>query len=69
MEVFKIDPLWQALLWPAVGLERLILQADKSGEIIRVTQLDNYYQFTLQGTGQERLEELINRWSEGGEVQ
>ena len=66
MEVFKIDPLWQALLWPAAGLERLILQAERSGEIARVTQLDNYYQFVLQGTGEERLERLLGKWSTGG---
>ncbi len=67
MEVFKTDPLWQALLWPASGLERLILQAERSGEIARVTQLDNYYQFVLQGTGEERLELLLSKWSNGGE--
>jgi len=47
MEVFKTDPLWQALLWPAAGL-------------------DNYYQFVLQGTGEERLERLLSKWSGGG---
>ena len=66
MEVFKTDPLWQALLWPAAGLERLILQAERTGEIARVTQLDNYYQFVLQGTGEERLERLLSKWSGGG---
>jgi hypothetical protein len=66
MEVFKTDPLWQALLWPAAGLERLILQAERSGEIARVTQLDSYYQFVLQGTGEERLERLLGKWSTGG---
>ncbi|MBI4023515.1 MAG: hypothetical protein HY360_00945 [Verrucomicrobia bacterium] len=69
MEVFKTDPLWQALLWPAAGLERLILQAERSGEITRVTQLDNYYQFTLQGTGEERLERLLGKRSGGGKSQ
>lgn len=66
MEVFKTDPLWQALLWPPAGLERLILQAERSGEIARVTQLDNYYQFALQGTGEERLEALLGKWSTAG---
>ncbi len=67
MEVFKTDSLWQALLWPASGLERLILMADRNGEIARVTQLDNYYQFVLQGTGEERLEQLLSKWSNRGE--
>jgi hypothetical protein len=62
MEVFKADPLWQALLWPPAGLERLILEAEHSGEIARVTQLDNYYQFMLQETGEERLERLLSKW-------
>ncbi|HTS16656.1 MAG TPA: hypothetical protein VMP11_03705 [Verrucomicrobiae bacterium] len=65
MEVFKTDPLWQALLWPAAGLEKLIVQAERTGEIGRVTHLDNYYQFVLQGTGEERLERLLRKWSKG----
>ena len=33
--------------------------------LARVTQLDNYYQFALQGTGEERLEGLLRKWSTG----
>jgi hypothetical protein len=61
MEVFKTDTLWQALLWSATGLERLVLGAERNGIIGQVTKLDNYYQFALEGSGDERLERLLKK--------
>ncbi|MDD2709252.1 MAG: hypothetical protein PHV34_14795 [Verrucomicrobiae bacterium] len=66
MEVFKTDSMWQGLLWPPASLERIILQGDRFGKIANVTQLDTYYQFTLQGSGEERLQRLLARWTKGG---
>lgn len=62
METFKADPLWQALLWPAAAMERLILEGERTGVVARVTKLDRYYQFALEGTGDERLDQLLDTW-------
>ena len=68
MEEFKSDPFWQALLWPAGGLERLIIEGDRTGLVSRVTKLDKYYQFALEGSGEDRLGALLSRWkAEEGE--
>jgi hypothetical protein len=65
VEIFKADPLWQALLWPPAGLERLINQAEPNGVVARVTKLDTYYQFALDGTGEERMSRVIDSWQGG----
>ena len=65
MEVFKSRSALASVLWPPAGLNAS-LQAEHSGGIAQVTQLDNYYQFILQGTGEERLERLLDKWSTGG---
>jgi hypothetical protein len=62
METFKANPLWQALLWPPTGLERLILQAESSGILANVTKLDNYYQFVLGESGETRMQRLFQKW-------
>jgi len=66
VEIFKADTLWQALLWPPTGLERMINQGEQNSVAARVTKLDNYYQFALEGTGEERLKRMIESW-EGSE--
>ncbi len=62
MEEFKNDALWQALLWPAGAIERLILEGERMGVVAAVTKLDKYYQFALEGTGEERLKALLAKW-------
>jgi hypothetical protein len=62
MEEFKNNTLWQALLWPAGGMERLILEGERTGVVSSVTKLDKYYQFALEGTGEQRLSALLAKW-------
>jgi hypothetical protein len=65
MEIFKSSTLWQALLWSQGGLERLINQSGPAGVTSRVTKLDSYYQFALDGTGDERLATRFESWQGG----
>jgi len=62
MELFKAESLWRALLWPAACLERMVLEGSRSGMVARVTRLDAYYQFVLEGTGEARLDRLLANW-------
>lgn len=62
MEAFKSDPLWRALLWPAGAMERLVLEGERTGVVGAVTKLDKYYQFALDGSGEERLSALLAKW-------
>jgi hypothetical protein len=43
------------VLWPQPAIEGLLKQAEQLGHISKISQLDQYHQFTLAGTGQERL--------------
>jgi len=62
MEQFKANTLWQALLWQAAGIERIILEGERVGIIASITKLDRYYQFALEGTGEERLNMFLHKW-------
>lgn len=57
--VFAGQPVLRALLWPPSSIEELLSEAERAGHISKISQLDQYHQFTLAGSGRERLERLF----------
>jgi hypothetical protein len=57
--VFAGQPILRALLWPPSSIEELLSEAERAGHISKISQLDQYHQFTLAGSGRERLERLL----------
>ena len=55
VDLFAGMPILRAMLWPQPAIEGLLRQAEQLGHISKISQLDQYHQFTLAGTGQERL--------------
>jgi hypothetical protein len=43
-------------------MERLVLEGERTGVVGAVTKLDKYYQFALDGSGEERLSALLAKW-------
>jgi hypothetical protein len=54
-DIFAGQPLVRALLWPRPCLAPLIEKARLAGHISKVSELDQYHQFTLADTGSARL--------------
>lgn len=57
--VFAGQPILRALLWPPNCIEQLLSEAERAGHISKISQLDQYHQFTVAGSGRERLERLF----------
>lgn len=57
--VFAGQPILRALLWPPSSIEELLSEAERAGHISKISQLDQYHQFTLAGSGRERLDRLF----------
>ena len=55
VDLFAGMPILRAMLWPQPAIEGLLKQAEQLGHISKISQLDQYHQFTLAGIGQERL--------------
>lgn len=53
-------PIIRAMLWPKTGIEPLLQSAMQAGHVSKISQLDQYHQFTLVDSGQERLERLLH---------
>lgn len=59
VELFAGLPVIRALLWPRPALVPLLEAAQRIGHISKISELDQYHQFTLAGSGQERLNLLL----------
>ncbi len=59
VDLFSGLPILRAMLWPQPAIEGLLKQAEHLGHISKISQLDQYHQFTLAGSGQERLDRLF----------
>lgn len=59
VELFAGLPVIRALLWPRPALVPLLEAARDAGHISKISELDQYHQFTLAGSGQERLDLLL----------
>jgi hypothetical protein len=57
--VFAGQPILRALLWPPSCIEELLFEAERAGHISKISQLDQYHQFTVAGSGRERMERLF----------
>jgi len=59
VDMFSGMPINRAMLWPLASIEDLLREAERAGHISRISQLDQYHQFTLAGSGQDRLRLLL----------
>jgi len=57
--VFAGQPILRALLWPPSCIEELLSEAEHAGHISKISQLDQYHQFTVTCSGRERMERLF----------
>ena len=53
------QPVLRALLWPRTCVEPLLQRALEAGHLSKISELDQYHQFTLEGSGAERLDRLV----------
>jgi hypothetical protein len=49
----------RAMLWPSACIPDLLKAAENAGHISKISRLDQYYQFTLEGSGMERFVKLL----------
>jgi hypothetical protein len=61
VDLFSGLPLLRAMLWPQASMERLLTGAEQAGHVSKITHLDQYHQFTLAATGEERMRLLLNK--------
>jgi hypothetical protein len=59
VDFFSGQQILRALLWPGPSIEELLKEAARAGHISKISQLDQYHQFTLAGTGEDRLNLLF----------
>jgi hypothetical protein len=59
VELFSVLPILRGLLWPQSSIEDLLRQAKAAGHVTKISRLDQYHQFTLAGSGHERLRLLL----------
>jgi hypothetical protein len=59
IDSFMTTSLVRAMLWPQSAVEKLLDKAVHAGHISRVSRLDQYHQFTLEGSGAERMRSVV----------
>jgi hypothetical protein len=59
VEVLAGMPILRALLWPRAGLDALLRAAQHRGHVSKISELDQYHQFTLAETGAVRMDGLL----------
>ncbi len=59
VETLTGDNVIRAMLWPSGCVPELLRTAEIAGHVSKISQLDQYHQFTLAGTGQERMRKLL----------
>lgn len=65
VDLFSGQQTLRALLWPMPAIEGLLKEAELARHISKISQLDQYHQFTLAGTGQDRLLVLLKSSHQG----
>jgi hypothetical protein len=58
-DLFASQPVIRALLWPRPCLAPLLEKARLAGHISRISELDQYHQFTLVDAGDARMRRLV----------
>ena len=53
------QPIVRALLWPLPALVPLLDEARRAGHVSKISELDQYHQFTLAEPGTERMSRLL----------
>jgi hypothetical protein len=69
VDLFAGTPLVRAMLWPATALDGLLRQAEEAGHISKISRLDQYHQFTLAASGDERMKMLLPDMEAAGRQQ
>ena len=59
VETFGGENAIRAMLWPVPCIPELLKAAQQAGHVSKISQLDQYHQFTLAGTGIERMRMLL----------
>ena len=59
VETFGGENAIRAMLWPVPCIPELLKAAEQAGHVSKISQLDQYHQFTLAGTGAERIKLLL----------
>jgi hypothetical protein len=59
VETFSGENAIRAMLWPMPCIPELLKAAQQAGHVSKISQLDQYHQFTLAGTGIERMRMLL----------
>lgn len=59
VDLFAGMPMVRAMLWPEAALDGLLHQAEAADHISRISRLDQYHQFTLAASGEERMRMLL----------
>lgn len=59
VDIFAGMPLVRAMLWPEAALDGLLREAERAGHISKISRLDQYHQFTLAASGDERMRMLL----------
>jgi hypothetical protein len=59
LEAFAGENIIRGMLWPASSIPVLLKAAESIGHISKISQLDQYHQFTLASAGDERMRILL----------
>lgn len=59
VDQFAGQPIVRALLWPRSAVVPLLEEAKRAGHISKISELDQYHQFTLDGSSSERMSRLL----------
>jgi hypothetical protein len=59
VEMFMNENPVRAMLWPSGSILELLQRAEKAKHISKISQLDQYHQFTLSALGPERMDMLL----------
>lgn len=59
VETFGGENVIRAMLWPVPCLPELLKAAERAGHVSKISRLDQYHQFTLAGSGAERMQMLL----------
>ncbi len=59
VDLFAGLPILRAMLWPQASVESLLKEAERLGHVSKISELDQYHQFTLAGSGASRMDRLL----------
>lgn len=65
VETLVASPVVRSMLWRRPALDELLQAAWRQGHLSKVSRLDQLYQFSLEGSGAQRLAKLVEGPAEG----